>query len=63
MTDEISATIFSIISIICAALGVVMLAGAVDLGIRIFGLLLILFGLGFGFFLLKRHYDVRFGKH
>ena len=31
MTDEISAMIFAVISIICAALGVVMWAGAVDL--------------------------------
>jgi hypothetical protein len=63
MTDEISAMIFGILSVLVGFLGVVLLAGAVDDGIRIFGSLLILFGLGFSAFLLKRHYDLRYGRH
>lgn len=61
--DEISATVFGILSVVVALVGVVMLANAVDDGIRIFGSALILFGIGFAGLLVKRHYDDKYGAH
>jgi hypothetical protein len=63
MMDEISSMVFGALSVVIALVGVVMLANALDDGIRIFGSALILFGIGFAGLLIKRHYDEKYGVH
>lgn len=57
MEDTTSEIIFAVIAVAMAILGIVCMARAVDTGFFVFGLGLTLFGVLFGFFLLRRHYD------
>ena len=61
--DELSRSIFGVICVVLALLGLVLAARSVDIGIAIFGYGLIAFGILFGGQLIKRHCDLRFGKH
>lgn len=57
MDDSASEIIFGVVAAIMALLGIVLAARAVDTGFFLFGIGLTVFGVLFGFFLLRRHYD------
>lgn len=56
--EDVSAWVIGILTTIMAVLGLFLWARAVDFGMSLFGFSLMLFGLGFDFWLLKRHFDV-----
>ena len=52
-----STWIFGIFGVLCALLGAVLAAGAIDIGMTVFGFGLVVFGVGLNFWLIKDHFD------
>jgi len=52
-----STWLFSIFGVLCAFLGAVLAAGAIDIGMSVFGFGLVVFGVWLIFWLLKDHFD------
>ncbi|MCK8784766.1 hypothetical protein M0638_10265 [Roseomonas sp. NAR14] len=53
-----ASTFFLILSGLLALVGFSAAGSAVELGLSLFGFLLLAFGLGFAFFTIKHHYDM-----
>lgn len=49
--------IFGVIAALLALLGAILASGAIDIGMTTFGFGLIVFGVWFGYWLMKDHYD------
>jgi hypothetical protein len=58
MEEDVSATVVATLSTILAILGLFLWAKSVDLGMGVFGFGLLVFGLAFDFWLLKRYFDL-----
>jgi hypothetical protein len=54
-----STWIFGTFGLLCALLGAVLAAGAIDIGITVFGFGLIVFSVWLIFWLIKDHFDQR----
>jgi hypothetical protein len=55
--DDTSEWVFAVLATIMAAFGLVLWAGAHDFAMAWFGFGLVVFGVAFDFFLMKRHFD------
>lgn len=55
--DHVSELVFAIVAAVMALLGLVLWAKAHDFAMAWFGFGLVVFGVAFDFFLMKRHFD------
>ncbi|HJQ60302.1 MAG TPA: hypothetical protein VJ890_25580 [Vineibacter sp.] len=56
--DEVAAWVIGVLTTLMAILGLFLWAGSVDVGMGLFGFGLLVFGLAFDFWLLKRYFDM-----
>ena len=56
--DDMAAAALAVLSTLLAILGLFLWARSVDLGMSVFGFGLLVFGVAFDFWLLKRHFDI-----
>lgn len=55
--EEISAAVVAVLATLAAVVGLFVWARSADLGMAVFGFSLMVFGLAFDFWLVKRHFD------
>ncbi|MBX3499058.1 MAG: hypothetical protein KF889_06400 [Alphaproteobacteria bacterium] len=55
--DDVSEWVFAILATAMALIGLVLWARAIDFPMGFFGFGLVVFGVAFDFFLVKRHFD------
>jgi hypothetical protein len=56
--EDVATWVIAVLATVMAVLGLFLWARSVDLGMAIFGFGLLVFGLGFDFWLMKRHFDL-----
>lgn len=56
--EDGAAWVIGTLTTIMAILGLFLWAGSVDVGMGLFGFSLMVFGLAFDFWLMKRHFDI-----
>lgn len=57
--DQVSEWVFAVLATAMALIGLVLWAKAIDFPMAWFGFGLVVFGVAFDFFLMKRHFDRR----